>query len=485
MKRPIWRLAIISMTLGWLIFQLGSAHAQSTAADASHPLELNIKDPLMQSQLQDALSCAEFSPEDRSRNIALSVVDLSDSRNPRYAGHRDEHEMHGGSMPKIAILYGAIKLAEAGELDLDQKLPQAFRGKKLDTGEDLLTYFKRRMKPAKYATRLRNFLRGDWQWLNSELKSLIRSRLNGRSLNTENLRTALGKLSNDELIDQMNTEELLMMTIGPSSNWAATTLLNLVGHKRLAGFLQEARFNDPARGGGLWVGANYDNSNRRSATACPRASFGTQCATTLQMSRMVSMMVAGRDLAESGQAEGIRLFKDPKWDRRMSQIMGRTPKITHKFVYALYEIDPQYFTGTYGGNTAVTDEYESERKSGTLRRSSGADFNADSIVITGAEGKKYSVTFMAKGDHLGGKFTDVLKCLDQTVFEFAIQRRTVQISSAARARKSSLGAPRAVPCAEQDQALSFKAFERVNVKGKQFGAFKGGDFGVLKLLRNI
>ena len=61
-------------------------------------------------------------PHVESRNLAISLVDITDLDQPRFAALNPDHMMYAASLPKIAILLGAFVEAGRGDLVLDDAL---------------------------------------------------------------------------------------------------------------------------------------------------------------------------------------------------------------------------------------------------------------------------------------------------------------------------------------------------------------------------
>ena len=57
-----------------------------------------------------------------NKKLAISIVDLNDFKNVRYASLNGNYMMYAASMPKIAVLYAAFDAIEEGDLELTKKI---------------------------------------------------------------------------------------------------------------------------------------------------------------------------------------------------------------------------------------------------------------------------------------------------------------------------------------------------------------------------
>lgn len=83
------------------------------------------RDPRLQQRLERQLmSDSVFARLIASRKLCLGIVDLSDWRNPRYAGINDKEMMYAASLPKIAVLLAAEDAIFRGEIRETEALKQ-------------------------------------------------------------------------------------------------------------------------------------------------------------------------------------------------------------------------------------------------------------------------------------------------------------------------------------------------------------------------
>jgi beta-lactamase class A len=111
----------IRTLLPWLLAlsvgcaSLGSASAQpATAADLRAA-----SDPLLQRSLESTVRGLGLDAAVQGGRLALALVDVSDGGRPRLAMLNGDRMMYAASLPKIAILFGAVAEAEAGRMQLD------------------------------------------------------------------------------------------------------------------------------------------------------------------------------------------------------------------------------------------------------------------------------------------------------------------------------------------------------------------------------
>jgi len=77
-------------------------------------------DPDLQEGLETTLQRLSLDDDAAREKLCVTVVDITNLREPRVAEVNGDHMMYAASMPKIAILLGAFVEAERGRLKLDQ-----------------------------------------------------------------------------------------------------------------------------------------------------------------------------------------------------------------------------------------------------------------------------------------------------------------------------------------------------------------------------
>jgi len=77
-------------------------------------------DPDLQEGLESTLQRLSLDDDAAREKLCVTVVDITNLREPRVAEVNGDHMMYAASMPKIAILLGAFVEIERGKLTLDQ-----------------------------------------------------------------------------------------------------------------------------------------------------------------------------------------------------------------------------------------------------------------------------------------------------------------------------------------------------------------------------
>jgi beta-lactamase class A len=115
MRIPALRQWLLALAVGCA--GLGGASAQTSAA-----AELRAaSDPALQRSLEGTVRGLGLEAEVQGGRLALALVDLSDGAQPRLAMLNGDRMMYAASLPKIAILFGAVAEAEAGRMRLDDE----------------------------------------------------------------------------------------------------------------------------------------------------------------------------------------------------------------------------------------------------------------------------------------------------------------------------------------------------------------------------
>ena len=94
----------------------GSASAQATVADLRDSL-----DSELQTAMERVVADAGLSGEVAQGHLSLALVDATDPAAPRLAMLNGDRMMYAASMPKVAILLGALAEAEAGRLPINSE----------------------------------------------------------------------------------------------------------------------------------------------------------------------------------------------------------------------------------------------------------------------------------------------------------------------------------------------------------------------------
>lgn len=90
----------------------------ATAQDARTDLRA-AQDPGLQTAMERVVADAGLRDQVERGNLALALVDATDAAAPRLAMLNGDRMMYAASLPKVAILLGALAEAEAGRLSID------------------------------------------------------------------------------------------------------------------------------------------------------------------------------------------------------------------------------------------------------------------------------------------------------------------------------------------------------------------------------
>jgi len=116
-SHPLYRLAR-SLLVAVLLVGTGAVNAERNA-----PPDLRTaRDATLQTGLEQAVRKLGLDDDVRAGRLALALVDVTRPQAPRLAMLNGDEMMYAASMPKIAILLGALAEAESGRLSLDSGL---------------------------------------------------------------------------------------------------------------------------------------------------------------------------------------------------------------------------------------------------------------------------------------------------------------------------------------------------------------------------
>ena len=104
-----------------LTFMASSASAGGTR---EYPSLLESKNPALQNALVKGLDELSLTKAVSKNQLAVTVIDITDRANPRMAEVNGNMMMYSASLPKIAILLGAMQKIEDGELALTPEFEQ-------------------------------------------------------------------------------------------------------------------------------------------------------------------------------------------------------------------------------------------------------------------------------------------------------------------------------------------------------------------------
>jgi len=80
----------------------------------------------LQSSLNSVVNDLGLQPQLQEGRLAVSLVDITDSAHPRYAGVNDRNMMYAASLPKIAILLAGFERISAGLMDYTPSVKAMF-----------------------------------------------------------------------------------------------------------------------------------------------------------------------------------------------------------------------------------------------------------------------------------------------------------------------------------------------------------------------
>jgi beta-lactamase class A len=98
-----------------------SALSCTAAAQSSADRLRAAQDPALQAAVERVVSDAGLTADVTQGRLALALVDATDPQAPRLAMLNGDRMMYAASMPKVAILLGALAEAEAGRLPVNSQ----------------------------------------------------------------------------------------------------------------------------------------------------------------------------------------------------------------------------------------------------------------------------------------------------------------------------------------------------------------------------
>ena len=97
------------------------------AAAAENLLEpLLNPDPQLQRSLEETVKKLKLTRPLKDQRLAMSLVDITDSHRPRYAGLNDREMMYAASLPKIAVLVAGFERIRAGLMEYTPAIKEMF-----------------------------------------------------------------------------------------------------------------------------------------------------------------------------------------------------------------------------------------------------------------------------------------------------------------------------------------------------------------------
>lgn len=178
------------------------------------------------------------------------------------------------------------------------------------------------------------------------------------------LLAAMDAIENGELKETLEVKYDMKMMISKSNNQATTRMIDRVGFAKIEEVLTSERYAlyDKEYNGGLWVGKRYAKSGATNREPLKNLSHA---ATATQVCRFYYLLAQGKLVNEARSKQMLKIMEDPA--------------LHHKFVNTLDQIAP----------TARLF-----RKSG-----SWSSFHSDSILVWGADGRKYILVALINNDN--------------------------------------------------------------------------------------
>ena len=96
-------------------------------ADTPYPTLRESFDADLQLKFERLVDKLGYTEATRNKQLNLALVDISDPHHPRVAAINGDEMVYAASLPKIAILLGAMVQVEAGELELDARTRERLR----------------------------------------------------------------------------------------------------------------------------------------------------------------------------------------------------------------------------------------------------------------------------------------------------------------------------------------------------------------------
>jgi beta-lactamase class A len=105
-------------------------------------------DTRLQRGLESSLDALGLGRAIREKNLAVSLVDITDSAHPRVAAVNGDHMLYAASLPKIAVLLGAFERIAEGSMTLDEATEASLtRMIRVSSDEDAAAMMQRVGKP--------------------------------------------------------------------------------------------------------------------------------------------------------------------------------------------------------------------------------------------------------------------------------------------------------------------------------------------------
>jgi hypothetical protein len=315
--------------------------------------------------LQQCLCAVMKNPKFANINVAL--VDLTKNvQKPEFAGHKHKEQVFVASVAKIAALAAAFQLQHdlhvaakalklASQADLFSKMRDGWAATQA-VGSKTQTPFTARIKLQGNRVLVdRNSIALSMSAFRSpKLETIFTMAGTGGVVTSDFNRTNQSLSAQDALVDDLHlrkagaSKRLLALGFferlgiavggGHASNAAVASVIHDVGYHYVASFLLQSGFYDPARGGGLWLGADYQNRKwawrgapaggpAQSATAGSLATFMTLLAQERLVSpgasrNMTKMLMKAPVRSVPGSTSWFRDFLD-RQDRPVKTVVNK------------------------------------------------------------------------------------------------------------------------------------------------------------------
>jgi beta-lactamase class A len=125
-------------------------------AQAKSPHLRECFDNNLQLQLEKVLENLDLAEAVRQKKLSLALVDLTDQERPKVAAVNGDQMIYAASLPKIAILLGAFKQIENGEMGLDETTKQTLTDMIRYSSNEAASKMLRRVGPQRVSEILRS-----------------------------------------------------------------------------------------------------------------------------------------------------------------------------------------------------------------------------------------------------------------------------------------------------------------------------------------
>lgn len=115
----------IVVFLAFMAFSMSFANEKTPLINATNPQPevVNYQDAGLQLALQDQINAnPHWKNLIAQKRMSISLVDMTDENNIKYAQINGDNMMYAASLPKIAVLYAAVDAIEEGDLRLTENV---------------------------------------------------------------------------------------------------------------------------------------------------------------------------------------------------------------------------------------------------------------------------------------------------------------------------------------------------------------------------